>query len=150
MHFLLEIEQLHWPGVKKKNPKTKLFMTMMLFVVMETPHNSSSSTCLSLTSVGERELSPSSPKALYFAHVQPNWTFHRLQDGVNTTGLRSASPFHAMWVHITTLLYFLCRRSKSDTNCGESFIEVLEMCFSERRFTKVLVSLSQLNYWANR
>lgn len=64
------MEQLHWPGVKKKNPKTKLFMTMMLFVVMETPHNSS--TCLSLTSVGERELSPSSPKALYFAHVQPN------------------------------------------------------------------------------
>lgn len=140
---LLELKQLHWRGMKKKNPSIKnwIFMTMMLFVVMETPHNSS--TCLSHFGRWARaELwAPSSPKALYFAHVQPNWTFHRLQDGVNTTGLRSASPFHAMWVHITAHVYFLCRRSKSDTNCGESFIEVLEMCFNERPVSLKCLSL---------
>lgn len=52
---LLELKQLHWRGMKKLIHKCYKFMTMMLFVVMETPHNSS--TCLSLTSVGERELS---------------------------------------------------------------------------------------------
>ncbi len=141
-------------------------MTMMLFVVMEThdyhpqppPFNTIGrrppppppSLSYSLRSVSASPLHPLSPKALYFAHVQLNGTFHRLQDGVNTSGLRSASPFLAMWVRIPTLVYFLCRRSKSDTNSGELFIEVLEMCFSERScFTEVLVSSSQQNYWAN-
>ncbi len=137
--------------------KSWIFMTMMLFVVMEThdyppppppplQHNRSTSPPpLSLThslrSVSASPLHPLSPKALYFAHVQLNGTFHRLQDGVNTSGLRSASPFLAMWVRIPTLVYFLCRRSKSDTNSGESFIEVLEMCFSERPVSQKCSSL---------